>query len=301
MNEDIRPVQDSDWPEQYEVKFAELEAANSEEPFLEASFELLKEAAGLTIFATGILLDENPGHDRNQAILVGHLVRMVKLMRSTIRAIVDDHGGDQQMQITRQFLDSASALAYFLDDYEDTSRLDAYVNDSLIAEREFLADIQVQIRERGGKKLPIEERIEHSIATTFATAGMQAQHLPSRAKNGWPNAQQRLKLLGPTAYAAYRMGSGSIHGSWHDLERNHLDLVDGLFVPDHESARQRPQPLFAMALLAVTIVRDYIAKRYPTATDLFEDRFTDLEAKLEQADQLHEAYLTARMAKRAED
>jgi Family of unknown function (DUF5677) len=292
--DDLRYLEDDDWPEEYAVDFEELRSATSEMPFLKVSFELLKEAAGLTIMATGISPEPSPTRARNQAIYIGHLVRMVKMMRTTIRSIVDDHGGDQQMQLARQFLDSASALAYFLEDVGDTSRLDAYVNDSLIAEREFLADVHRQITERGGQKLPIEDRIEQSIRTTFQLAGVEPEDLPSRSKNNWPSAQERLKLLGPTAYSAYRMGSGSIHGSWHDLERNHLELVNGAFQPYHEAAPTRPQPLFAMSLLAASIVRDFIRKLLPAAQPLFEPRIVGFLERLRQADELHEAFVTNR-------
>jgi hypothetical protein len=292
----VQPLKDDDWPPEYEVQFEKLEEARSEEPFLRESFELLKEAASLTAMAAGITLSsDGSGHDRNNAVLVGHLVRMVKLMRTLIRMIVDDHGGDQQMQLTRQFLDSASTLAYLLEDIEDTARFDAYINDSLIAEREFLNDVRAEVKNRGGEWLPIEERIERSITNTFKSAGVRAEDLPSRRANNWPNAQQRLALLGPVAYSAYRTGSSDIHGAWHDLERNHLEEIDGQFRPQLDQAIPRPQPLFAMSSLAVTTSLEYIRKRYPFATAEFEPRFEHFLEKLRQADDLHEQYLTERM------
>lgn len=292
--EDFAPLDDDHWPNAYELELESMTGATSEEPFLRASFEFLKEAAGLLTLSTSVSPDPRPSRDRNGAVLVGHMVRMTKLMRSQVRAIVDDHGGDQQMQLTRQFLDSASALAYFLDDIDDSSRIDAYVNDSLISEKEFLKNVNEQIVERGGQELPIETRIKSSIEQTFTSAGVDPAELPARKSNGWPNAQERLKLLGPTAYSAYRAGSGSIHGSWHDLERSHLEVVDGSFKPDFAPALMRPQPLFAMAALSVTLAREYVVKCLSVPFDQFDQRASTFLSRLNQCDSLHEQYLTAR-------
>ncbi|MGW4633953.1 DUF5677 domain-containing protein [Nocardia sp. NPDC004415] len=281
----------------YQVDFTALESASSETIFMRESFELLKEAAQLLTLAAATLdADQPEGFDRDEAILVGHLVRMVKLMRSVIRGVADDHGGDQTMQLTRQFLDSASILKYLLADATDLTRRESYVLDSLIAEKEFLKNVRQQIDERGGDKLNIEERIERSIHLTFDTAGVREDAIPSRKQIRWPNAENRIRLLGPTAYSAYRAGSGSIHGSWHDLERNHLEVIDGKFQLDFNPAPDRPQPLFTMALIAAMIAQEYLDKCIPTAGEAFSDRLESYVTKLGRANDLHEEYLTQRFA-----
>ncbi|WP_432941546.1 DUF5677 domain-containing protein [Kribbella sp. CA-253562] len=296
------PLSSETWPDEYKVDIASLDEAQSESPFLRASFELLKEATGLTALAAGLTTNQSEtGHDRNCAVLVGHLVRMTKLMRTLIRAVVDGHGGDQQMQLVRQFIDSASTLAYLLEDADDSGRFQSYLMDSLIAEREFLMDVRRQVADRGGKRLPIEERIEQSIADTFASAGLDETQIPSRKKNGWPSAQERIALLGPVAYVAFRMGSGAIHGSWHDIVRNHLEEVSpGLYAPNVDAAPLRPQSFFAMALLGVDCARRYIERRFPDEAELVTPRYDRFVAKLNDADARHERYLANRTGAAAE-
>jgi hypothetical protein len=286
------------WPDEYEVDTDSLDEARNEEPFLRASFELLKEAAGLTALAAGVMTSETQaGHDRNGALLVGHLVRMTKLMRTMIRAVVDDHGGDQQMQLARQFLDSASTLAYLLQDAGNSDRFQAYLMDSLIAEREFLLDVRRQVAERGGSRQPIEERIERSIAETFESAGLDETQIPSRRRNGWPSAQERIALLGPVAYVAYRTGSSAIHGGWHDIVRNHLEEIEpGLYAPKFDAAAIRPQPLFAMSVLGVDCARRYIELRFPRYAEQLTPRYERYLAKLRDADERHERYLSSRQS-----
>jgi hypothetical protein len=277
----------------YEIDLDRLVSAQSEDEFLRVSFELLKEAAPLVVLVANTLDETHlDGFTRNEGILVGHLIRMTKLMRAVIAGIADEHGGDQQSQLVRQFLDSASTLAYLLEDPSDSSRFDAYVYDSLIAEREFLKDVRKQIVVRGGNTLNIELRIEKSIKQAFDTAGVTEGELPSRSKNGWPSAQQRLSLLGPTAYSAYRTGSGAIHGSWHDIERHHLELDGEKFRPYSEPMPEKSQPLFTMALIGISIAQEYLRNCVPDALQIFEARFADFLQRLEKCDRLHEEYLS---------
>lgn len=44
---EFSPLEDQDWPDEYEVDYESLANPKSEEPFNRESFELLKEAAGL--------------------------------------------------------------------------------------------------------------------------------------------------------------------------------------------------------------------------------------------------------------
>jgi hypothetical protein len=107
----------------------------------------------------------------------------------------------------------------------------------------------------------------------------------------------------PIRYAEYASGpsndnlfsaSGAIHGSWHDLEQNHLESVNGRFYPNTDAAPERPQPLFAMALTGMVIAQEYIDKCLADAKDLFNPRFDDLLDRLGQANALHEDFLTRR-------
>ena len=142
--------------------------------------------------------------------------------------------------------------------------------DSLIAEREFLTVIRKQVARRGGKRLPIEDRMERSVRNAFSSAGLEEPRIPSRRSNGWPSAQERIALLGPTAYSAYRTGSGSLHGAWYDLVRNHLEEVGpGMFAPDFVAAAIRPQPLFMMAIVSADCALSYIEVRFQGKQNYF--------------------------------
>lgn len=290
-------------PELHVVDFEELKHTTDEDPFVREGFELLKEASVLLIAVAGIRTEsQTRGLPRNHAIIIGHYARMAKLMTSLIRQIADGHGGDQQIAVSREFMDSVSTVMYLLADPGDGSRYTSYVMDSLIAEREFLKDVREQVAQRGDIMLPIEERINRSIAETLAAAGVREEDIPSRRNNGWPNAQVRLELLGPTAYAAYRTGSGAVHGSFADIYKNHLDEVLGGFEIETRPQRFRPQPLLSIALLSLITLSDYsrVFLDMPLPRD-FEERGRTLMSLLRDVDDEHERYLTERRWRRDRD
>lgn len=280
----------------HEVPFEELEDAAKEEPFVREGFELLKEAAVLLTTVAGLrTARHSDGLDRDHAIVVGHYARMVKLMKSLIRQLADGHGGDQQIAINREFMDSVSTVQYLMSDPGDGTRFTSYVMDSLIAEREFLKDVREQVTQRGDRMIPIEERINRSIAETLAAAGVREEDIPARRNNGWPSAQTRMELLGPTAYAAYRTGSGAVHGSFTDIYKNHLTEASEGFEIELRPQPFRPQPLLTMAMLALLTLNDYsiMFLGLPLPATM-EDRGRALMELLWRVDKLHERFLNDR-------
>jgi hypothetical protein len=279
-------------PQQHQVDFEELQRAKGELPYVRESFELLKETASW--IALGISIREEPqmeALERNHAICAGQLVRMCKIIRIVLRQIADEHGGDHQMALAREFVESAAAVVYMLEDASDETRFDAYMHDSLIPERELLRTIEQQVKDRNGLRLPIEDRMERSVQATLHRAGVKLQDIPSRKNNGWPSVETRLKLLGPAAYDAYRSGSAAVHGTWSDLARNHLKEVDGRFIPHFEPAEYRPQPLLMMGFLSTAVLEKYLAVYVPLAAASLNPALKNLGERIRAVDSAHERLL----------
>lgn len=295
MHSDFNP---DELPAPREVDYDALSDAMSESPFTREGFELLKDAMVVLTTVAGLrTAAQAAGLGRNHAIIVGHYARSIKLMKSLVRQIADGHGGDQQLSISREFMDSLSTVMYLLADPGDGSRYDSYVMDSLIAEREFLKDVRTQIAGRENIVLPIEDRINRSIHETLAAAGVKEEDIQSRKANGWPSAQTRLDLLGPTAYAAYRTGSGAVHGSFNDIYKHHLDQVDSGFEIELRPQPFRPQPLLSMALFSLITLDDYsrnfLGRPLPAE---IATRRTELIQTLYRVDELHEKWLNEHRA-----
>jgi hypothetical protein len=275
-------------PPSFVPDWAALQSATNEYPFMHAAVELLKESGTIIRLAAGVI--PNEPHQRDAAIRCGLLVRLGKLVRLML-ADTCDIGGGQQLGLSRQMLETATALLSLADD-EDGSRHQAFVEDSLVAERELLADINRRQAGQPGDPWPIEERMRRSIAHSAAVAGVQdVSALPSRVRIRWPSVQQLAEGLGPTAYGAYRMGSSQIHANWHDIFRNHLQEVDGGFIPSLDVGSPRPQPLLTGALLTVLATEAYLERRPAEEVSFFEARLDDLKGRLERVDGLHEQFI----------
>ncbi|HVF11967.1 MAG TPA: DUF5677 domain-containing protein [Actinomycetota bacterium] len=278
------------FPEPFQPDFDDLSSASSEHPFMGASVELLKEAGHLTILAGGALPAE---HDRDEAILCGLVIRISKLSVALV-AETCELRGEQQLTLTRQILEFLSTLNYLLEE-SSIDAFDAYVKDSLVAEREFLRAVQRAADQRG-EEWPIETRMMESIHRTATAANIaDVEAIPGRGAIGWPSIEIRLARLGAQTYGAYRMGSHAIHGTWSDLYFNHLQLrEDGTFDPDGGHSTPRPQPLTMSTLLITWIVEKYVARRGGVVGEEIIPRLRDLKDRVLRLDILHERFVQAR-------
>ena len=134
-------------------------------------------------------------------------------------------GSDRQLALAREVIEALATLAYLLAD-TDGVRFDQYIQDSLVAEREFLRLIKKNIEARGSS-WAIEESMTRSIERTARDAGIDdVMGLPGRRVIGWPSTELLLGLVGPNLYPSYRVGSSVLHTQWLDLIRHHIKRED---------------------------------------------------------------------------
>ncbi|MEU0987096.1 DUF5677 domain-containing protein [Streptomyces sp. NPDC005953] len=268
-----------------------LRRATTESPYMEAAFYLLREATHW--FSIIAALKPTAPLTRDDAILRGLLVRTCKLLRLTLREL---HAREtfQQLSVSRDTIETLATLVYLIGDDGTGVRFDQYVMNSLVAERELLRDIQQNIGGRNGETWSIEERMQRSIAATAKAADIDdVSQLPGRARIGYPSAEERIKLLGPSVYIGYRMGSAETHGDWHDVYRNHLSFDDGEFTPNLSSYDVRPQVPLMLVKLSVAVFLDNIGRLVPdeTTARFLEPRLKDLVKRTGKVDALHERFL----------
>ncbi|MFC4602733.1 DUF5677 domain-containing protein [Rhodococcus kronopolitis] len=279
----------------YDVRFAELEAATSEVPFVEAGFGLLGQSLKYLYLTACMYKVERPdGMDRNEAIVVGQLVRMYKLVHAILGKAQQDRGGDQHTAVARQFLEGVSVIEYLTQDIADGMRFDAYVQDGLIAEKEFAKVVATEVAERDGKRWEIEDRLDTSINGTFRRAGVDKDALPGRKRIAFPNVETRLNLIGPTMYGLYRASSGGIHGTWNDIGNNHLTMNGDKFHPDFEPNAVRPQIFTSMALWGTRACLVYVKSYLPDCYSRLQPRMGSQIETVAKVDELHEKWLNSR-------
>ncbi len=253
-----------------------------------AAVELLKEAGVLATIAAAII-PQQP-RLRNEAILSGMMARIAKLTLAMV-AETCELRGENQLAVSRPIMETVANLMYLLGDSGNGERFDAFVTDSLIAEREFLKAVDRNVNDRGVSP-PIEDRILNSIHRTASAAGVRLEDLPPRRRTGWPSTEARIGMLDPQLYEAFRMGSNALHGTWSDLYLNHLeDGGDGTFAPRLDHVAPRPQPVLASGALLCTAIYGYANHLGDVTLREFDPRLRSLLERLRVVDTLHERFL----------
>ena len=205
------------------------------------------------------VLESAQGLTRDQAIVAGHLVRIVKIGRRMLRDLADGDG-DQQFPLTRQYLDSYSSLVYLLSPpATDGTRFDQYLKDSLVAELDLLRTARQGERDDAAPQWvepQVERQLLDELDRALSTAGITESEVPGRRKIGWPSAEVRMRAVGDGAYLAYRSGSNAVHGTWIDLLRAQLTLAeDGTFSARLTAEPFRPEVLRRFVRLGVPVIR----------------------------------------------
>jgi len=280
------------WPEPYTPDWPALAEPATEDIFGHTAFELLKEAGILATLASSLIPAEP--NIRDEAITVALMLKLAKLAK-TIVAITPHVGSDRQLPLFRELIESAAVLQYLVEDTGQGERFASYVDDSLVAEREFLKTVRQNIQQRDAV-LEIEQSMMRSIQAAALAAGVNdVDSIPGRRHIAWPKAETLVRGLGPNFYLAYRSGSSVIHTQWIDLLRNHLvQMEDGRFTPRFADLPPSPQPLYAGALVLTRSTRTYLAKRQPEALGAFVPRLDDLDERIERVFRAHGQWLDAR-------
>ena len=217
-----------------------LEDCRAKGQFGSLVFELYREAGGLISSISASYLG-NAGDtvrfDRNQAICVGLLVRISKLMLSVVKLSSDIEHGETVEALNRCIIESSVNLKYLL--LKDCDEVyDQFVKNGLRAERELHDIIHQNIECRGRKQLAIEKSMLKSIMDKCESSGVKIEDIDLRA-GGWGGSfRDKLSALGfdEGAYTVLqRISSHAIHGTWIDLLSNHLVIHDDGYEPNFDS------------------------------------------------------------------
>jgi len=267
----------------------------------ELSFDLFKETAGVLIVCGHIIVTyeniEQPVFERNQAICLGFLVRIVKFMKAILAIL--SHGdelGEVILGLLRCIGESA-VNARFLMLKNDPAIFDQFVKVSLGPERELFDTIQKNIAARDGQPLSVETRMLASIERLCRVSGVKIEEVPSKHAEWGGNMRKRIEALGlEGAYAmVQRIPSHAIHGTWSDLAMHHLVEEDGGFSPKFEESSVDSRylaPICMFVLSAAEKYCDVYLAANPETKPLI-DRVQDLTDRLQKVNSAHEEWYQA--------
>ncbi len=279
-----------------EVSEDVLSNLGSESDFMRVAVELLKEIGVITSYVISVIPTDRLGRrrewNRNEAILVGLLVRLSKLQQA-ITDQVCQHRLEIAHILYRCLVETTVNLLFLLERNSDQLFQD-YVEYSLGKEKQLLDFIEQNIKERG-EELPIEGRMRRSILDYAHQSRVDLSGL--QAKKSWGgNLFERARALGMDAMylGLFGLPSHNVHGNWQDLLTYHLKERDGNFRPTGEWHVPRPQLVNTATILSAKACHRYL-KELPACgdNDRLRQRIGAVVDKALALERAHEGFLTS--------
>lgn len=263
----MSPSTDIPSVERVEVDPKKVRAFDDENDYTGLGVDLLVEVGSYVCVAASILPPPPQRWNRHEAVLVGHLVRLYKLISALL---------DQTCQHRRETTFIFARLAFecivntmFLIKNDRPEVVASYIEYSLRHEERLRDRIRANIAARGGETLPIEERTLRSIDSAASRSGVDLDQINPPQNWGGKNTFEKAKEVGlENAYlGAFAGPSHSVHGNWHDLLEYHLDFESDGYFPELRWHRPRPQLLTTLSMLAIHTLEMYFSDIVGAAAD----------------------------------
>lgn len=258
--------------------------------FMHLSVELAKETGQLIGAAASIA----PGKgvwERDAAIIVGHFVRLFKLISAQIDQTCK---GRQEISwiFSRPIFETIVNAKYLL---KNQDAFDNYVVYSLQNDKELKDVIDRKIAEREGEVLPIETRMLRSIENVMNKSGVDTESIPDKRLHSWgeKNIYGRTKAVGlEEMYLAFMGGSSqAVHGNWLDLLVYHLIPEKDGFKPNMSWASPSPILLISTSFLGSQLIKEFLDYIGIEENHILYKRSQLLHEKTVKVDSAHESHL----------
>ena len=263
-----------------------LEDCRAKGQFGSLVFDLYREAGGLVSVIGASCLgntSDTVRFDRNQAICVGLLVRVSKLMLSVIKLSSDIEHGETVKALNRCIIETSVNLRFLL--LKDCDEVyEQFVKNGLRGERELHDIIHQNMERRGNKQLAIEESMLKSILDKCESSGVRIEDIDLRARSWGGTFKDKLSALGfdDDAYTVLqRISSHAIHGTWMDLLSNHLVRHDDGYEPNFDHLQTDGELLMPVACFAMDAAREYLDKFFgPHVAGTLYERLESVQTSL---------------------
>ena len=259
-----------------------IRACQERNEFGGLSFALFKEAAGTVWVTCNAYYDEGNGPTilRNQAVCLGLLSRISKLMASVLKLSSEVEHGETVQILYRCIPESSIDLQYLLKKDDDTV-FERFIKVGLKSERELYDIIQENIR--NGQELEIERDMLRSIIRTCEDSGVKIEEINPRAGSWGGSYRDRMKEIGlAEGYPFFQgMSSQAVHGSWSDLVRNYLNKSETGYEPKADHTQTEGKFFGPTALFATNAAKVYIDRFFdPREAEPLVQRLDDLQRRM---------------------
>ena len=268
-----------------------------ESQFMEVCVELFKEIGNITIIISNIMNQDDDGNviklTRNEAIIIGNIVRLSKLIVAFIAEICEKRAEISDI-LSRCIFENLINLNYFLKYKNDNSIFDDYVLSSLKTEIKLYNDINKNISQRGFV-VPIEDRMLKSIEITVSESDFKIDEVLETKKKFKSIYEKARDVFGEKSYLyLISLPSHAVHGNWQELLVHNLIIDKEGFLPNDDWSHPRPQTINAIAKFSIEFLINYIKSELVECNDkeflleLLQYHY-DTNIKLNS---LHEQFLT---------
>jgi hypothetical protein len=277
-----------------DVSAAVLQACADQRDFSELAFELYKETSVTLAVCAHMYEIVTPGTGvlaRNQAICAGLLVRITKFMTAVTRLASTAPRGDVVIALNRSIMESAINIRFLLHKKEERW-YEQFARHSLGPERELYDIIQVNIKQRAGEVLPIEQRMLSSIDRVCRLTGVRIEDVDKKYGDWGGGLRERLKAIGKEElYSTQRIGSHAVHGTWVDLVLHHLEEKTGGYIPDSSWSAVDARLMLPQCNFASEAGQEYVSHFFGKnqQTTLLLDHIADLQSRILTVDNAEEA------------
>lgn len=260
----------------------------NEDHFMEDIIEASNIVAKYLVLVSSIHPTKKLDH-HYQGVIMGHMVRLYKLFDSFLYLTVDMRSETATIML-RCIVDTGINLSFLLEE-DEPEIIKKYMKSSLTVEKK----LWDQIHERKGETLlPIEKRMLDSVQATFKRAEIEIDSVTGKDMKWCGSTYDKaLKTDMISLYEnVFRGCSHNIHGTWHDLEFNHIYEKDGNFKPLIEYTRPRPQSVEVASIICLIVTIKYLNKILDeNSANLVRDNLNLLIEWFLELQNLHESWI----------
>lgn len=227
----------------------------------------------LSILCTGMVTPDeadiiHKGFPLHEAVIVGHLVRIYKIFDQLVYQVAENKGEIASI-FARLLFETYAHMKYFIIRGKDS--IDSYIKCSFKAAVKHYQFIKAFEKER--ELSGIEKRIIRKIENRARLVNLNIEDLI--ANKNWKvdgkNFSDILLYLEQNDMDEFKWsmgysflfanGSSFVHGTWYDVQVNHLEENNGRFLPKYSYDAVDPRYILPSSLIPVNACRDFLRWR----------------------------------------